>query len=175
MSSSCNALRLPCTVAVSIILDCFTCRWAIIFRTKGFWRLQLSIFFFTSRLLELYTVLYINPRSWELRTQKIKFHLVRTQSLNVLPLKPTEGPVYSQTCYVQCQGFLPCLFLHFRSIHLHFFETSPDIFLCLQWLTPVLVQVSSIKQVTLLDAGSRFECPRNINKLKKYDVGYDDL
>ena len=24
------------------------------------------------------------------------------------------------------QGFLPCLFLPFRSIHLHFFKTSPD-------------------------------------------------
>ena len=28
------------------------------------------------------------PRSGELRTQKLKSHLVRTQSLNVLPLKP---------------------------------------------------------------------------------------
>ena len=29
-----------------------------------------------------------HPRSGELRTQKLKSHLVRTQSLNVLPLKP---------------------------------------------------------------------------------------
>ena len=28
------------------------------------------------------------PRSWELRTQKLKSHLMRTQSLKVLPLKP---------------------------------------------------------------------------------------
>ena len=28
------------------------------------------------------------PRSEELRTQKLKSHLVRTQSLNILPLKP---------------------------------------------------------------------------------------
>ena len=33
----------------------------------------------------------IGPRSGELRTQKLKSHLVRTQSLNVLPLKPGVG------------------------------------------------------------------------------------
>ena len=31
------------------------------------------------------------PRSGELRTQKLKSHLARTQSLNVLPLKPGLG------------------------------------------------------------------------------------
>ena len=31
------------------------------------------------------------PRSGELRTQKLKSHLMRTQSLNVLPLKPGVG------------------------------------------------------------------------------------
>ena len=31
------------------------------------------------------------PRSGELRTQKLKSHLVRTQSLNVLPFKPGVG------------------------------------------------------------------------------------
>ena len=31
------------------------------------------------------------PRSGELRTQKLKSHRVRTQSLNVLPLKPGVG------------------------------------------------------------------------------------
>ena len=31
------------------------------------------------------------PRSGELRMQKLKSHLVRTQSLNVLPLKPGAG------------------------------------------------------------------------------------
>ena len=31
------------------------------------------------------------PRSGELRTQKLKSHLVRTQSLNILSLKPGVG------------------------------------------------------------------------------------
>ena len=35
--------------------------------------------------------LLLLPRSGELRTQKLKSHLVRTQSLNVLPLKPGVG------------------------------------------------------------------------------------
>ena len=34
---------------------------------------------------------FLAPRSGELRTQKLKSHLVRTQSLNVLPLKLGVG------------------------------------------------------------------------------------
>ena len=36
--------------------------------------------------------------------------------------KAQSRSVYSHTCYAYCQGFLPCLFLPFRSIHLHFFQ-----------------------------------------------------
>ena len=68
----------------------------------------------TSALLVLLTV----PRSGELRTQKLKFQPVRTQRLYVLPLKPGVRSVYSHTRYAYCQGFLPCLFQPFRSIHL---------------------------------------------------------
>ena len=45
--------------------------------------------------------------------------------------------VYSHMCYAYCQGFLPCLFLPFQSIHLHFFQNFPDFFLCWLWLTLV--------------------------------------
>ena len=41
-------------------------------------------------------------------------------------LKAWSRSVYSHTCYAYCQGFLPCLFLPFRSIHLQFFKTSHD-------------------------------------------------
>ena len=47
-----------------------------------------------------------------------------------------------------------------------FSKTSPDFFLCWLWLTLVPVQARRIKWVSLLDAGSRVECPRNINRLK---------
>ena len=36
-------------------------------------------------------VVVTGPRSGELRMQKLKSHLVRTQSLNILPLKPGVG------------------------------------------------------------------------------------
>ena len=79
-----------------------------------------------TRLVSL-TVLPTILRSRELRTQKLKSHLVGTQSLNVLPLKlASSRSVYSHTCYAYRQEFLPCLFLPFRSIHLHFFQTSPN-------------------------------------------------
>ena len=66
-----------------------------------------------------------------------------------------------------CQGFLPCLFLPFQSIHLlHFFKNLSQFF-------PVLAL--RIKWVTLLDAGSRAECPRHINRHKKKpDLWKDD-
>ena len=72
-----------------------------------------------------------SPRSGKLRTQKWKSHLVRTQRLNVLPLKS----VYSHTCYAYCQGFLSCLFLPLRSIHLHFFQNLSWFLLCWLWPT----------------------------------------
>ena len=63
------------------------------------------------------------PRSGELRTQKLKSHLVRTQSLNVLPLKPGVGQYTAIHATLTARDFfLSCLFLHFRSIHLHFFQ-----------------------------------------------------
>ena len=37
------------------------------------------------------TFVFKLPRNGELQTQKLKSHLVRTQSLNVLPLKPGVG------------------------------------------------------------------------------------
>ena len=49
--------------------------------------------------------------------------------------KAWSRSVYSRACYAYCQGFLPCLFLHFWSIHLHFFQNSSLFFLCWLWLT----------------------------------------
>ena len=41
--------------------------------------------------LSLFVALKKNPRGWELRAQKLKSHLLSTQSLKVLPLKPGVG------------------------------------------------------------------------------------
>ena len=69
------------------------------------------------------------PRSGELRMQKLKSHLMRTQSLKVLPLKLGVSQ-YIAICYAGWQEFLPCLFLPFRSIHMHFFQDLSRFFLC---------------------------------------------
>ena len=48
-----------------------------------------------------------------------------------LKRSPFEGwsrSAYSHTCYAYCQEFLPCLFLPFQSIHLHFFPKPLPIF-----------------------------------------------
>ena len=44
-----------------------------------------------SLYIYIYTYIYTTPRNRKLRTQKLKSQLVRTQSLNVLPLKPGVG------------------------------------------------------------------------------------
>ena len=95
--------------------------------------------------------------SGELRTQKLKYHLVRTQSLNVLPLKAWSRSVYSHTCYAYCREFFPCLlFLPFQSIHLHFFQNLSQFF-------PVLALANTGSCVSLQNkighpAGCRFPC-----------------
>ena len=45
------------------------------------------------------------------------------------PFKAWSRSVYSHACYAYYQGFFPYLFLPFRSIHLHFSNTSPEFFL----------------------------------------------
>ena len=65
------------------------------------------------------------PRSGELRTQKLKSHLVRTQSLNVLPLKPGVGQYIAEhvtltamdffLAYFEPSGPFTCIFFHYLS------------------------------------------------------------
>ena len=47
----------------------------------------------------------VSPRSGELRTQKLKSHLVRTQSLNVLPLKPGVGQYIAMHATLTARDF----------------------------------------------------------------------
>ena len=51
------------------------------------------------------------------------------------PFKAWSRLVYSHTCYAYCQGFLLCLFLPFRTIHLHFVKNLSRFLLCWLWLT----------------------------------------
>ena len=75
------------------------------------------------------------PRSGKLRTQKLKSRLMRTQSLNVLPLKSGVCQYIAMYATHTARDFFPCSFLPFRSIRLHFFPNPSRFFLCWLWLT----------------------------------------
>ena len=78
---------------------------------------------------------FFSPQ-WGAADAEIKVPSVENRELKGSPFKARSRSVYSHTCHAYCQGFPPCLFLPFRSIHLHFF--SPNLsrfFLCWLWLT----------------------------------------
>ena len=83
-------------------------------------------------MIMLFSVL--TPHSGELRTQKLKSHLVRTQSLNVLPLKPEVGMYIAIHATLTARiSFLPISTLLAHSPA--FFPNLSQLFLCWQWLT----------------------------------------
>ena len=90
--------------------------------------LSSSLLFLFSRIMHNQTEnvhLFACPRSGELRTQKLKSHLVRTKSLNVLPFKPGAGQYIAIHATLTAKDFFPAYFypfLPFRSIHQHFFQ-----------------------------------------------------
>ena len=108
-------------------------------------------------------------QQWVAAHTEIKVPPGENTELKCSPSKAWSRSVYSHTCYTCCQGFLPWLFLPFRSIHLHCWQN-------LSWFFPVLAVANTGScagpQATLLDAGPRVECPQNI---KKHDLWYDDL
>ena len=72
---------------------------------------------------------------WGAAGAEIKVPSGENAELKRSPFKAWRRSVYSHTCYAYCQGFLSYLFLHFRSIHLHFFQNLFDFSLCWLWLT----------------------------------------
>ena len=79
------------------------------------------------------------PRSGELRTQKFKSHMVRTQSLNVLPLKPGVGQYIAIHATLTARNFFLTYFYPSSPFTCIFSQTSPDFFPGLLCLTPVPV------------------------------------
>ena len=72
-------------------------------------------------------LLFISPQ-WGAADAEIKVPSGENTELKRSPFKDWSRSVYSHTCYTYCQGFLSCLFLHFRSIHLHFFQNLSQFF-----------------------------------------------
>ena len=69
------------------------------------------------------------PRSGELRTQKLKSHLVRTQSLNVLPFKPGAGQYIAIHATPTAREFFLAYFYPSNPFTGIFSKTSPNFFL----------------------------------------------
>ena len=65
---------------------------------------------------------------WGAADAEIKVPSSENTELKRSPFKAWSRSVYSHACYAYCQGFLSCLFLHFQSIHLHFFQNLSRFF-----------------------------------------------
>ena len=72
---------------------------------------------------------------WGAADTEIKVPSGENTEVKRYPFKAWSRSVNSHTCYAYCQEFLPCLFILFRSIHLHFFQNLSRFFPCLLWLT----------------------------------------
>ena len=84
-------------------------------------------------------------RSWELRTQKLKTNLLRSQSLNVFHLKPGVPPYISIHATLTARDFFLANVYPSGPFTCIFSKTSPEFFQCWLWLTPVPLWVRRIK------------------------------
>ena len=71
---------------------------------------------------------FLPAPQWGAADAEIKVPSGENTELKRSPFKAWSRSVYSHTCYAYCQGFLPCLFLPFQSIHLHFFQNLSRFF-----------------------------------------------
>ena len=89
---------------------------------------------FCHPLFRLLCSLCVCPRNGELRMQKLKSHLVRTQSLNVLPLKPAVSQYIAIHAMLTARDFFLAYFYPSGPFTCIFSKTSPN-FCCSLWLT----------------------------------------
>ena len=81
---------------------------------------------------ELARFFFLVDLFWFPQTQKLKSHLVRTQSLNILPLKPGVGQYIAIHATLTARDFFLAYFYPSGPFTCIFSKTSPDFFLC--WL-----------------------------------------
>ena len=74
-------------------------------------------------------VINLTPRSGELRTLKLKSHLLKTHSLNVLFLKPGVGQYIALHATLTARDFFLAYFYPSGPFTCIFSETFPDFFL----------------------------------------------
>ena len=96
------------------------------------------------------------PPQWGAADKEIKVPSGENTELKRSPFTAWSRSVYSHACYAYCQGFLPCLFIPFRSIPLHFFQNLSRFLLCWLWLT--LGSCEGLHNKIGYLAGCRFQC-----------------
>ena len=144
---------------------------------------------FTSEAIQLQGVLHVcfwncvkcfgEAPQWGAADAEIKVPSGKNTELKRSPFKALRRSIHSHTCYAYCQGFLPCLFLHFRPFTCIFSKTSPDFFLCWFWLT----HGSCVGPQNKIGhpAWCRFPCwmPEEYKQAQKtttkHDLWYDEL
>ena len=67
---------------------------------------------------------------WGAADAEIKVPSGENTELKRSPFQAWSRSVYSHICCAYCQGVLPCLFLPFQPIHLHFLSKPLPIFSC---------------------------------------------
>ena len=81
-----------------------------------------------SGLTEVFYLFWPVSLQWGAAEAEIKVPSGENTELKHSPFTAWSRSVYSHTCYAYCQGFFPCLFLPFWSIHLHFFQNLSPFF-----------------------------------------------
>ena len=126
---------------IDIVIGCDSADQAVAYRLvrlqmtavvrKACFGLKVKVY---SSALALYSnillLLFPSPRSGELRTQKLKSHLVRTQSLNALPLKPGVGQYMAIHATFTAMGFFLAYIYPSSPFTCIYSKTSPDFFSC---------------------------------------------
>ena len=115
------------------------------------------------------------PCSGELWTQKLKSHLVRTQSLNVLPLKTGVGRYIAIHATLTARDFSLAYFYPSGPFTCIVFQNFSRFFLCLLWLTHGFCEGPQNKIGH--PAGERFPCwvSMEYKQAQKHDLWCDDL
>ena len=110
------------TISYMAVIQLNSCSYCICMSFLGCW-LVLLIWSFCA--------LYMHwPPQWGAADAEIKVPSGDNTELKCSPFKAWSRSVCRQTCYAYCQRFLPCLFLPFWSIYLHFFQNLSQFFLC---------------------------------------------
>ena len=110
-------------------------------------------------------------RSGELRMQKLKPHLVRTQSLNVLPLKPGVGQYIAIHATLTDRNFFLAYFYPSGPFTCIFFQNLSRSLPCGLWLT----HGSCVGRQNKIGQPAWCGFPCWVPATKKHDLWYDDL